>query len=58
MAHERFSEGLNDEFAEKCRAALQKSWGIEIPAPKSFGKKENFQKNQLKGEKNVRGKVT
>ena len=45
MANEKFSPSLNAEFAEKCRAALQKSWGIDIPAPKSCGKKANTQKN-------------
>jgi hypothetical protein len=34
MANQKFSQNLEDEFAEKCRMALEKSWGIEIPKPK------------------------
>jgi hypothetical protein len=34
MANQKFSLNLEDEFAEKCRKALEKSWGIEIPKPK------------------------
>ncbi len=34
MANQKFSQNLEDEFAEKCRKALEKSWGIEIPKPK------------------------
>jgi hypothetical protein len=34
MTKQKFSQNLEDEFAEKCRKALEKSWGIEIPKPK------------------------
>jgi hypothetical protein len=44
MANIKFSERSSDDFAQKCRAALEKSWGIDIPAPNSLGKKGNSQK--------------
>jgi hypothetical protein len=34
MTNQKFFQKLEDEFAEKCRKALEKSWGIEIPKPK------------------------
>jgi hypothetical protein len=33
MANQKFSQQLESEFAEKCRIALEKSWGIVIPKP-------------------------
>ena len=43
MEEEKVSESSNVELGEKCKAALQKSWGIDIPMPKAFGKKPNMQ---------------
>jgi hypothetical protein len=34
MATQKIPQNLEDDFAEKCRTALEKSWGIEIPKPK------------------------
>lgn len=34
MATQKISQNLEDDFAEKCRTALEKSWGIVIPKPK------------------------
>ncbi len=34
MVTQKIPQNLEDDFAEKCRAALKKSWGIEIPKPK------------------------
>jgi hypothetical protein len=34
MATQKIPQNLEDDFAEKCRTALKKSWGIEIPKPK------------------------
>jgi hypothetical protein len=39
MISQEFSESLEEEFAEKCRKALEKSWGISIPMPKSLNNK-------------------
>jgi hypothetical protein len=33
MANQKFAQKLENEFAEKCRIALEKSWGIDIPRP-------------------------
>jgi hypothetical protein len=33
MANQKFPQKLENEFAEKCRISLEKSWGIEIPKP-------------------------
>jgi hypothetical protein len=45
MANQKFSRNLNEKFAEKCRRALEKSWDIDIPMPKSLNIKANMQKN-------------
>jgi hypothetical protein len=34
MADQKFPQKLENEFAEKCRIALEKSWGIVIPKPR------------------------
>ncbi len=34
MATQKIPQNLEDDFAEKCRTALEKSWGIVIPKPK------------------------
>jgi hypothetical protein len=39
MADGKFSDVSNAEFAEKCRVALEKSFGTDIPMPKSCNKK-------------------
>jgi len=33
MANQKFPKKLENEFAQKCRIALEKSWGIQIPKP-------------------------
>jgi hypothetical protein len=33
MTNRNFPQKFEKEFAEKCRIALEKSWGIEIPKP-------------------------
>jgi hypothetical protein len=33
MVNQKLPQNLEDKFAEKCRIALEKSWGIEIPKP-------------------------
>jgi hypothetical protein len=33
MANQKFPQKIENEFADKCRIALEKSWGIEIPKP-------------------------
>jgi hypothetical protein len=33
MATQKIPQNLEDDFAKKCRTALEKSWGIEIPKP-------------------------
>ena len=45
MASQKFFQDLDNKFAEKCRIALEKSWGIDIPTPKSRNIKANMQKN-------------
>ena len=34
MATQKIPQNLENDFAEKCKTALEKSWGIEIPKPK------------------------
>ncbi len=34
MIREKWVENTESEFEEKCRKALERSWGIEIPIPK------------------------
>jgi hypothetical protein len=45
MSNEKFPQNQDDAFAEKCRRALEKSWGMEIPTPKTQKFKANMQKN-------------
>jgi hypothetical protein len=33
MATQKIPQNLENDFAKKCRTALEKSWGIEIPKP-------------------------
>jgi hypothetical protein len=33
MAPQEIPQNLENDFAKKCRTALEKSWGIEIPKP-------------------------
>jgi hypothetical protein len=45
MMDQEFSKNYDDgELAEKCRRALEKSYGIEIPMPKCIAKKVNMYK--------------
>jgi len=32
-----------DDFAERCRIALEKSYGFKVPLPKSLGQKRKTQ---------------
>jgi hypothetical protein len=34
MINQEYAKNLNDEFAEKCRKALEKSYGFAVPIPK------------------------
>jgi hypothetical protein len=45
MSNEKFPQNQDDAFAEKCRRALEKSWGMEIPTPKSQKFKGSIPKN-------------
>jgi len=33
MENQKFPQKFENEFVEKCRIALEKSWGTEIPKP-------------------------
>jgi len=39
-----FSKNHDSEMAEKCRRALEKSYGMDIPVPKCMIKKSNMPK--------------
>jgi len=39
MMREKFCVQKEDAFAEKCRLALEKSWGMPIPKPKFSAQK-------------------
>ena len=39
MTNDEFPQSSDDKFAEKCKDALRKSWGMDIPTPKSLVKK-------------------
>jgi hypothetical protein len=45
MMNQELSQNQDAEMAEKCRKALEKSYGIDIPMPKCVVKKVNMQKN-------------
>ena len=54
MMNQKFSKNHDREMAEKCRRALEKSYGTDIPMPKCMLKKANMQKAQtFLGRKNV-----
>jgi hypothetical protein len=40
MISQEFSENLEEEFAEKCRKALEKSWGVNVPMPNCLNNKK------------------
>jgi hypothetical protein len=44
MLNQELSQNEDGEMAEKCRKALEKSYGIAIPIPKCMLKKANVQK--------------
>ena len=44
MTNQEFPKNSDDKFAEKCRVALEKSWGMDIPTPKPLAKKQTFKK--------------
>jgi hypothetical protein len=41
MIRSTHSQNTDAQFAEKCRKALEKSWGVDIPKPKLISKKTN-----------------
>jgi hypothetical protein len=45
MMDQSFPRDDDKEIAEKCRKALEKSFGIDIPLPKCMVKKENKNKS-------------
>lgn len=45
MMQQKVSENHEMELSEKCRIALEKAFGIEIPVPKSMVKKDSKQKS-------------
>ncbi len=54
MMNQKFSKDHDREMAVKCRRALEKSYGADIPMPKCIVKKANVQKAQtFLGRKNV-----
>ena len=44
MMNQELSQNQDAEMAEKCRKALEKSYGVDIPLPKYMVKKANMQK--------------
>ena len=44
MINQELSQNQDREMAEKCRKALEKAYGIDIPMPKCMVKKANMQK--------------
>jgi len=44
MMNQELSQNQEEEMAEKCRKALEKSYGVDIPLPKYMVKKANMQK--------------
>ena len=44
MMRQKFSKNYDSEMAEKCRRALEKSYGTDIPMPKCIVKKVNSQR--------------
>jgi hypothetical protein len=50
---QEFSKNYDVEMAEKCRRALEKSYGSDIPTPKCMTKKMSVQKAGFLGRKNV-----
>jgi hypothetical protein len=54
MMNQESLQNQDNELAEKCRKALEKSLGIDIPLPKYMVKKANMPKAQTFWErKNV-----
>ncbi len=40
MQNQKFPRNPDGALAEKCRIALEKSWGVDIPVPKSWKKQK------------------
>jgi hypothetical protein len=53
MIDQRFSADHDREMAEKCRRALEKSLGCDIPLPNCMIKKEHKGRVGFLGRKNV-----
>jgi hypothetical protein len=46
MINQEFTKNHDGEFAEKCRKALEKAYGVDIPMPKCMVKRANTQKKK------------
>ncbi len=44
MINQENTQTLDAEFAEKCRKALEQSYGLNIPIPKSLASKSSLHK--------------
>jgi hypothetical protein len=45
MINQEYAQTLNNKFAEKCRKALEKSYGVAVPVPKTHYKKRELSVN-------------
>ena len=48
MMNQELSQNQDREMAEKCRKALEKSYGVDIPMPKCMAKKSSAPKKRSK----------
>jgi hypothetical protein len=53
MLDQEFSNSYDADMAERCRRALEKSYGADIPMPKCMTKKAAVQRVGFLGRKNV-----
>jgi hypothetical protein len=60
MINQEFTKNHDGEFAEKCRKALEKAYGVDIPMPKCMVKRANTEKKMrtILRRKNVQRKIT
>jgi hypothetical protein len=47
MINQKFTQNLDGEFAEKCRKALEKAYGVDFPMPKCRVKRATRKKFKL-----------
>lgn len=52
MINQEYVQNLNDEFVEKCRKALEKSYGAAVPVPKCIVKARTFGKEYNNHKRN------